>query len=210
MGQERISLTSKTFNLAGLKHANIIIPNKSLRDAYERHFDGGVLPYRIFCPLRRDIVAYRSSVPWMESMLEYIHGNDQMFGAFMASELPGIVKYPLEGTFLAWTDCRSLGLSQDALESFILNEAQLALNEGYIFGHSGSGFERWNLAMPRPALEENLHRFASAVKRLVNRPGCRKHGLPPAARRGRLFLSYQGIRAGLGQTPNPFIEYLRY
>jgi cystathionine beta-lyase len=97
-------LTSKKFNLAWLKHANIIIPNKSLRDVYKRYFDAGGYYHIGYFARSAVIAAYRHGVPWMESMLEYIHGNDQMFGAFMASELPGIVKYPLEDTFLSSSD----------------------------------------------------------------------------------------------------------
>jgi bifunctional pyridoxal-dependent enzyme with beta-cystathionase and maltose regulon repressor activities len=65
----------------------------------------------------------------------------------------------MEGTYLQWFDCRGLGMTYQELEHFLTQEAMLFLDEGYIFGHAGEGFERINLACPRHVLEKALVNF---------------------------------------------------
>ncbi len=52
-------------------------------------------------------------------------------------------------------------------EDLMLNKANLALDEGYIFGDEGSGFERINLALPRSELLRALERLENAVYSLA-------------------------------------------
>ena len=84
---------------------------------------------------------------------------------FMKEHLPQIHVFPLEGTYLQWWDCRSLGLEEEELEHFMKQEAELFLDEGYMFGEAGSGFERINLACPRDVLEKALKRFLAALQK---------------------------------------------
>lgn len=44
-------------------------------------------------------------------------------------------------------------------------EAMFFLDEGYVFGDEGKGFERINLACPTKVLEEALDRLLEAVER---------------------------------------------
>ena len=62
-----------------------------------------------------------------------------------------------------------LGLSAKELEKLLLEEAKVALNQGYIFGKTGEGFARLNVACPRKTLEEGLHRIKEAVQALENK-----------------------------------------
>ena len=73
--------------------------------------------------------------------------------------------YPLEGTYLMWLDCRALGLSNEELENLMLKN-DLYLDEGYLFGEEGSGFERWNIACPKQELLAGLERFKAAIETL--------------------------------------------
>lgn len=74
--------------------------------------------------------------------------------------------FKLQGTYLLWLDCRALGMEAEELEKFMKTKAQLFLDEGYIFGESGRGYERVNLACPRRVLEKALLRLETAVKAL--------------------------------------------
>jgi cystathionine beta-lyase len=64
-----------------------------------------------------------------------------------------------EGTFLVWLDFRQYGLDFKELEDVMIHKAKLALDEGYIFGEEGRGFERINIACPRALLVEALLRL---------------------------------------------------
>ena len=67
-----------------------------------------------------------------------------------------------QASFLVWLDCRGLGMSQDELVSFFVNDARLALNSGTMFGSQGEGFMRLNIAQPRASLLEVLESIALA------------------------------------------------
>ena len=72
----------------------------------------------------------------------------------------------LEGTYLAWLDCRQAGLPADVPPGkFFLDEAKVALNEGSTFGRGGEGFVRLNFGCPRAILEEALERMRDALGR---------------------------------------------
>ena len=51
---------------------------------------------------------------------------------------------------------------KDELEKTMLEKAGLWLDEGYIFGTGGEGFERFNLAIPRSVLEDACQRLLKA------------------------------------------------
>ena len=83
---------------------------------------------------------------------------------FIKTRLPKIKCTKTEGTYLAWLDVRALGLSNEDLEKMNIEKAGLELDEGYIFGTNGSGFERINLALPRKELERALLRWERAIR----------------------------------------------
>jgi cystathionine beta-lyase len=71
-----------------------------------------------------------------------------------------------EGTYLVWMDFRKLGIDPDTLEDLMLKKAKVWLDEGYIFGREGKGFERINVACPRSLLNQGLQRIEKAVNSL--------------------------------------------
>ena len=71
-----------------------------------------------------------------------------------------------EATYLAWLDCSGLGLSQDKLNHWLINDVKVAMNSGSMFGPGGDGFIRINFACPRSILEEALNRLEKSIKKL--------------------------------------------
>jgi cystathionine beta-lyase len=98
--------------------------------------------------------------------LAYIQGNFDYLQEFIAENIPQIKVVPLEGTYLVWVDCRELGLEPKALRHLMLHEARVYLDEGYIFGPGGEGFERINIACPRSIIVEALNRIEKAINNL--------------------------------------------
>jgi cystathionine beta-lyase len=80
--------------------------------------------------------------------------------------LPELKLYPLEGTYLAWIDCTSLGLNDKQLNDFMLKKAKLWLDEGVLFGTGGTMFMRINIACPRLLLKQALENLKKAVNKL--------------------------------------------
>lgn len=109
------------------------------------------------------IAAYESGERWLSGLLALVWENYQRLVAWARRQGRGIAVYPLEGTYLAWVDFRSLGLDACELERFMKDEALLWLDEGKLFGVEGEGFERINLACPTSVLDASLERLATAL-----------------------------------------------
>lgn len=157
---------SKTFNLAGMQCANIIIPNPFIRERYEEYvnntssFSLNIMGYKA-CE-----IAYTKCEEWYYELLKHIKENALYSKEFIEKNMPEIKVYPLEGTYLQWWDCRKMNFNYKELENFMINEASLFLDEGYIFGKEGEGFERINLACPKKVLDKALNRLFKAYQKI--------------------------------------------
>ncbi len=156
---------SKTFNLAGLEVSSIIIPNKKLRNEFLNTM-GGIVPNPNLFGYTAMEAAFRYGDEWLEQVLDYLEGNLEFLTSYFEKRIPGIDVIETEGTYLAWIDCRKLGMDNKDLRTFWRDEARVAVEDGYIFGESGSGFVRMNFALPRSILEEGLKRIENAVLKL--------------------------------------------
>jgi cystathionine beta-lyase len=158
---------SKTFNLAGLANSNAIIPNKKLRGAFSNVAEShGVHFPNIFGMVAQE-AAYAKGEAWLGELLVYLRGNLKYLEEFIKEKIPGLKVYPLEGTFLAWVDCSSLGMDDAALKEFMMKKAKLWFDEGTMFGSGGSMFMRINIGCPRSILKQALERLEKAVKKLT-------------------------------------------
>lgn len=158
---------SKSFNVAGLKTSNIIVPNPDLRKGLQEAIARNGLYGKNAFGLVAAEAAYRHGEGWLDAVNAYINSNFEYMVAFMHANLPQLRVTPLEGTYLAWVDFSALGLDQTALNRLILEDARLALNDGALFGPEGEGFMRFNLACHRPILVEAMARLKTAVSDLI-------------------------------------------
>lgn len=158
-----LTAPNKTFNIAGLTMANVIISNKDLRQAFvDAVAASGIGVSNIFGNVALE-AAYSKGEAWLEELLDYLRGNFRLVADFAAARIPEIEVFPLEGTYLAWINCRRLGLSDAGLKEFFWKEAGLWLDDGTKFGSGGSGFMRLNIACPRKLLTEALVRLEKAI-----------------------------------------------
>ncbi|MDK2867026.1 MAG: cysteine-S-conjugate beta-lyase [Clostridiales bacterium] len=157
---------SKTFNLAGLQVSNIIIPNDKLRKEYQVTLENNAIRHPNTFGIVALEAAYTKGEPWLEAVLAYIEGNMDFIKTFVDERLPGVTFKKPEGTYLAWLDFRGLNMDQSTLEKWMQRDLKLALDEGYIFGSGGEGFERINAACPRSLIEEALSRIERGIQAL--------------------------------------------
>lgn len=155
---------SKTFSLAALCVANCIIPNEKLRERFDAEVNlSGCYTYSIF-GIRALETGYMECADWVDELNEHIYGNYCYFKDFMAENFPKVWVADLEGTYLCWFDCSCFGMPGEELADYLQKEAKLFLDDGFIFGPAGDGFERINLACTRKALEDACARFKEAFK----------------------------------------------
>ena len=97
-------------------------------------------------------------------MLAHLDGNRRLLAELLAEHLPEVRYTPPEGTYLAWLDCRALGLGDDPAE-FFREHAGVALTDGPQCGDCGAGFVRHNLATPAPCWSSRSCRWPQALRR---------------------------------------------
>jgi cystathionine beta-lyase len=157
---------AKTFNIAGIMDAIVVIPNGD----YRQHFHEFEERYQInhvnvFASVAAE-VAYQEGAEWLDAALAYIQGNVDLIRGFLRKNDTGISFIEPEGTFLVWMDFRSLGLNTKELAKF-LADAGVALSLGHWFGREGAGFARMTVACPRATVQRALDNLAAAVKTLT-------------------------------------------
>ena len=156
---------SKTFNLAGLEVSSIIIPNKKIRENFVNTRSGIVPNPNLFGYIAME-AAYKYGDEWLEQVLDYLQENLNYLKNYFLKNIPRIKVIDPEGTYLIWLDCHDLHMDNNVLRSFMRENAKVGLEDGFIFGESGSGFMRMNIACPRYILSEALKRIENAVNRL--------------------------------------------
>ncbi|MBN2041620.1 MAG: pyridoxal phosphate-dependent aminotransferase [Spirochaetes bacterium] len=161
---------SKTFNLAGLEISTIIIPNKEIRDEFN-YIREGIQPGPNLFAYTALEAAYNDGDEWLEQLLEYLQENLNFIKNYIKKNIPLIKMIEPQGTYLIWLDFRSLQFNNQNLSSFLTGKAGLGLDDGFLFGESGSGFARMNIACPMAVLKESLTRMKKAVDELNHNPG---------------------------------------
>ncbi len=154
---------SKTFNLAGLQISNIFIPNAHLRAKFRQEIGRSGYSQLNIMGIIACKAAYRDGSPWLEELKTYLAGNLNLLRCELQEHIPGIQLIETQGTYLPWLDCSALGLSDKALDDFIVHKAKLWLDAGTMFGSGGEGFQRINIACPRSLLKQALDQLAQAI-----------------------------------------------
>lgn len=168
IGKKVISCISgtKTFNLAGLQASATVFPDAETKARFDR-FWGNMDIHRnnAFSSVAME-AAFNEGEEWLEQLLEYLDGNFTFVKDYCEVNVPKIKTAAPDATYLMWLDCRELGMGNEELRRFMIEEAGLGLNEGYTFGRSLSGYMRLNAACPRSVLEKALKQLKEAVDKL--------------------------------------------
>jgi cystathionine beta-lyase len=154
---------SKTFNLAGLQVATVFVPDRRLREEFARCYERNLFPLLNVLGMVAAQAAYTHGEPWLEELLDYLRGNHALFADKVHAATDKVRVLPTGALYLAWMDCRGLGMDAEALDDFMLRRARLWLDKGQKFGQEGHGYMRVNLGCPRATVEEAVDRLVAAV-----------------------------------------------
>ncbi len=154
---------SKTFNMAGLATSYVIIPDKKIRQKFERflhtlHLQSG----NIFGNVALE-AAYHHGTDWVNQQNKYLEANRDYLLVFFGERMPKVKMTFTEATYLAWLDLREYGLSELEMNRILIDQAGIVLNKGSIYGKEGNGFFRLNFACPRQVLEAAITRMESVL-----------------------------------------------
>jgi cysteine-S-conjugate beta-lyase len=154
----------KTFNMAGFAMSSVIVQNRELKEKFQKAYDrvhfaqGNVLSHVAFES------AYINGKVWLEELKSHLQTNYQLLKELLSEYEDFIKLIPIEATYLAWLDCRSMQLKDKELREFFVQDARLGLNAGISFGREGSGFMRLNFAVSSAKMSEITTRLKRALE----------------------------------------------
>lgn len=159
------SLT-KTFNVPGVIVSYMIVPNEEIRSRIAQTIDRiGMHNPTIFAVAAVEH-GYMECEEWYEQMLDYVNENEKFTREFFAEHFPEFEILERQGTYLLWISYEKLGITEEELEKWFLEKANVSVYMGSVFGNQGRGFIRLNIASPRTMLKEAYERMAAVYSEL--------------------------------------------
>ncbi|GAB3237131.1 aminotransferase class I/II-fold pyridoxal phosphate-dependent enzyme [Glycomyces halotolerans] len=152
---------SKAWNLAGLKAALAVAGPEAAADL--ERMPQEVSGHASHLAVIAHTAALVEGGPWLDALLEGVDANRRLLSELLAERLPAIRYRPQPGTYLAWLDCRDLGLGDDPAAAF-LERGRVALNSGIPLGTGGAGHVRLNFATRPDLLTEAVDRMARTLQ----------------------------------------------
>jgi len=157
---------TKTFNLAGLQASTVVFPNAHMKQVFDQFWMNMDIHRNNAFSLTAMEAAFNHGEEWLGQHLPYLSANFDFVADYCREHIPQIKTCAPDATYLMWLDCRALGLDNDALRRFMIEQAGLGLNDGCSFSRSLNGYMRLNAACPRSVLERAMKQLEAAVKAL--------------------------------------------
>lgn len=160
---------TKTFNIAGIQTAAIVVPDKFLRHKMWRGLNTDEVAEPNAFAVDAAIAAFTQGGEWLDSLRQYLYENKQYVRKFIDEKVPGIKVVYSEATYLLWLDCSGIcgAAGEDgnakALSKFIRKNTGLYMSPGLSYGKNGKAFIRLNIACPRSTVEDGMRRLVKGV-----------------------------------------------
>jgi cystathionine beta-lyase len=160
---------SKAWNIPGLKCALIVSGSAEM----EARLAAALSPHLRYhvghLGALASAAAFEQGGAWLDALLDRLDRNRALLADLLAASLPEVVYVPPQAGYLAWLDCRGLGLGDDPAAAF-LERGRVALSPGPTFGTEGRGFARLNFGTSEALLAECVARMAAAVRAEAAQP----------------------------------------
>ena len=155
---------SKTFNLAGLQSAAVMIPNEGIFNIMERGLNSDEIAEPGVFAIDGVVAAFENGHEWVDELRQYIYNNKVIVEDFIKKNITGIKPVSQNCTYLLWLDCSDISDNVSELCSFIRKTTGLFLSDGSEYRGNGSKFIRMNIACPETTLQDALIRLKKAVE----------------------------------------------
>lgn len=154
---------TKAFNIAGLQIANIIVKDRTKRERIDRAINiHEVCDVNPFGVIATEAAYTEEGAEWLRQLNTYLFANYRFLCDFFSKHFPSLEVVKLEGTYLVWVDCSSLGQSSTEIVNNLYRHG-VWMNDGAMYGENLRAFIRINIACPRKILEEGLLRMEKAL-----------------------------------------------
>jgi cystathionine beta-lyase len=157
-----LASASKAWNLAGLKCAVIASASAEMHEQLDTKISKHLAYHAGHLGVLASIAAFDHGGEWLDALVAHLDRNRGLLAELLTERLPGVGYVPPEAGYLAWLDCRELGLGDNPAKAF-LERGRVALGEGPTFGEQGKGWARLNFGTSSALLEEAVRRMAATV-----------------------------------------------
>ena len=154
---------SKTFNLAGLCTAYVIIPNENTKSLVKSQIAREFLNEPTVFGYSATMKAYEEGADWVDKQNEHIKNNYYYLKEYLNKELSNVLVTKLEGTYLVWLDFSYTNLTSEQLLQKC-SEHGITCSGGVSFCKDYESYIRFNIACPFDQLKEGLARLVKAFK----------------------------------------------
>ena len=158
---------TKTFNIAGVNSAAVMVPNEFLRHKMWRQLNTDEVAEPNIIAMEATIAAFNQGAEWLDQLREYIYENKRICREFLQEKIPEIYLVPSEATYLLWLDCSKFCDNSVELMEYIRRDSGLYLSEGAEFGQAGIQFLRMNIACPKAVLLDGLARLEKSINSYI-------------------------------------------
>ena len=159
---------TKTFNLAGMQTAAVMVPDPVIRHKLNRGLNTDEVAEPNAFAVGAAVAAFEKGENWLEELRQYLYENKRLVRKFVKENLPMIRVVPSNATYLLWLDCSKVTEDAEKLCSFIRQDSGLYLTEGEEYGRCGRQFIRMNAACPRERLMDGLNRLKMSMGKWRN------------------------------------------
>ena len=157
---------TKTFNIAGLQTAAILVPDEGLRNRVNRAINTDeVAEPNVFAAIA-PVVAYNEGGEWLDELNKYLWENRKFAENFIKENIKGVFPIKAEATYLMWVDCTSVSTNSKELCDFVREKTGLFVTSGDVY-RNADGFMRVNIACPRSVLEDGLNRLKTGIEQYL-------------------------------------------
>ena len=155
---------TKTFNIAGMQTAAVIVPNEALRHKMWRGLNTDEVAEPNSFAITAAVAAFTRGGEWLDELREYVYKNKLTSAEFLRRELPEIKLTPSHATYLLWLNISALSHDSVAFAKFVREKTGLFVSNGAQYHGNGNEFLRFNIACPRSTVIDGLSRLKAAVE----------------------------------------------
>ncbi|AVK61099.1 plastocyanin [Lactobacillus sp. CBA3605] len=155
---------SKTFNVAALHAATLVIPDETIRDRVSRGINNDELAEPNSFAIPGSIAAYQEGHAWLAALRTKLAANQRTLQTFIATNIPTITVIEAQATYLIWLDISQIATDATELATFIRQQTGLFLSAGDVYRGDGNHFLRLNLACPTSELMDGLQRLQAGIE----------------------------------------------
>lgn len=161
--------TSKTFNMAGLQSACIVVPEEAVRHKVWRGLNTDEVGEPNVFACEAAIAAFHEGEVWLEEVRNYISENKKIAVQFMQTHLPQLHVVMSQATYLLWIDVSVMHPFVDQFQTFLQEEKHLYVSNGKSYGKQSEDFLRMNIACPKDVMMEGLNRLKEGADEFMKR-----------------------------------------